>query len=753
MEAANPQWNKDMAARWTARLIGRKETADPALLRQAQKLAGCALTDERSGDGADLWPDLKLLENSSHITTAFRRIRTMALACQSPFLKETYHEEELTHVIHGCLDRMRHYYRKDMELFGNWWDFDIGGAQALMDSLMLVLGELGEDHEIVRHYLEAVHTFLPVPRQALRPHMDPLEMTGANLADTSLVCALRSLMEEDEEGLEQVRRAMAGLLPFVTEDDGFYEDGSFIQHHYIPYAGGYGPCLLDSFENMVYLLQKTPYSLTDLPGFDHTSRWILDSFLPLLRDGEMMDMVRGRKTSRSQENAHDTGRLVMSTALLLAEYQPREVKDEIRQIVRGEIERNSYQKERLFQGLRPCQAEAIYDLLHSKVHPSPQREDYRVYTDMDRVVIHRRDFAVGISMFSGRTGRFSFGNGENKKGFHACEGAVYLYTDDGGQYDDNYWPTVDAMRLPGITTDHTATELVPWKDNRNSRTWVGGACLSGRYGSTGMELELELPDSDLTGKKSWFAFEHGLVCMGTGISGTLGDFVETIVENRRVGEPHVFIDEKEEDLAEGETCVRSPGHIVLESGYLPITYYFPAAGKVTIKKEQRSGCWNDINDNGSRDRLSNRFLTIAIAHGSRPKGAVYCYVLAPGRDHVTAGRGAGEWVILSNSPEISAAAEPSTGLTGVNFWQPGTLDVISADSPCSVIMRRQGRRLSVGIADPTREASQIRLCLAGRYRVRHLSDTVRAMEEKDKMTLVIFTGGSRGKTHLVTLES
>lgn len=752
MQAANPQWNLDMTARWITRLIGRKETADPALSLRARELAECALTDKKAGGGTDLWPDLKLLENSSHITAAFRRIRTMALAYESPFLKETYGQKELFRVICGCLDRMRHYYRRDMELFGNWWDFDIGGAQALIDSLVLISGEIGADHEITRHYLEAVHTFIPVPQRALRPHVDPLEMTGANLADTSLVCVLRALLKQDKEGLGQVRRAMAALLPFVTEDDGFYEDGSFIQHHHIPYAGGYGPCLLDSFENIVYLLWNTPYSVADLPEFGHTSRWILDSFLPFLRNGEMMDMVRGRKTSRSQENAHDTGRLVMSTALLLAEYQPEAVKNKIRQTVRGEIERNPYQKERLFHGLRPCQAEAIRELLDSEVSPAPQEESYRVYGNMDRVVIHRRDFAVGISMFSSRTGRFSFGNGENKKGFHACEGAVYLYTDDAGQYDGCYWPTVDAMRLPGITTDHTGTELVPWKDNRNSRTWVGGACLSDRYGSTGMELELELPDSDLTGKKSWFAFEHGLVCMGTGISGTSGDFAETIVENRRIEEAYVFVDGEEKELGEGEICVKNPGHIVLESRYLPIAYYFPVPTEVTIKKEQRDGCWHDINDNGSTDRLSNRFLSIAVPHHSRPEEAAYSYVLVPGRDHMAASEDTGEWAILSNSSAVSAAAEISTGLMGINFWQPGAFDGISTDTPCSVIMRKREGEVSLGVADPTHRALQIRLRLDGRYRVRGLSDTVRAAEEKGGITLVISTENSRGRTHLITLK-
>lgn len=764
MQQLQLEWNQEMISRWKARLTGRKETADQGLAVQALDLAGSALQKELTGDGTDLWDDLELMEKSSHITTAFRRIRIMALAYQSDFLEETYCREPLFEIIYGCLTRMKHYYRKDMELFGNWWDYDIGGAQALMDSLVLIFEKLASDQELLSHYLETVHTFVPVPRWAVRPYLEPLEMTGANLADTSLVCALRGLLEQEEEGMRQVQQAMAGLLPFVTSDDGFYEDGSYIQHHHIPYAGGYGPCLLDSFENIAYLLYGTPYSLSDLPDFSHTSHWILNAFLPFLRNGEMMDMVRGRKTSRSWEKAHDTGRMVMSTALLLADYQPEDMKDQIRRIIKGELERDLYERERLYQDLRPCQREAIRSLLSDTVEPAPQREEYRVYGHMDRVLIHRQEYAVGISMFSSRTGRFSFGNGENKKGYHACEGAVYLYTDDAGQYDNNYWLTVDPMRLPGITTDHSSTELVPWKDNRNSRTWAGGASLLSRYGSTGMEIELELPDSDLTGKKSWFAFEHGLVCMGAGICASTGDFVETIVENRRVEEEHFFADGEEIILEvgnENELCAK---YMTLESQYLPISYYFPEEVPMTVKKEKRTGCWQDLNDGGSTELLSNTFVTLAISHGSRPEHGSYSYVVIPGKDHTWRADQSTDmapWKILSNTEKIQAAQEPSTGLLGINFWEPGTLELteslgwdgaVTAKQPCSVTMKKEQGNVFLGISDPTHQAAQVRLHLEGRYQVQGSSETIHVIEEVNGVTLVAATRQSGGRAHTIILN-
>ena len=748
---------EEIENRWKQRIIGNKESADPALPARALAFLKTASVKEADGLGNDVWPDLKLLDHSAHITAAFGRIRDMALSYHSSFYLETFHKPEILQQCFNSLERMRIYYRWDMEMFGNWWDYDIGGAQALMDSLILLHHEIISERKekLFSHYITALHTFIPVPESVKRPCMDNLEMTGANLADTSLVCLLRALPEQDEKQLKQVLNAMKTLLPFVREDDGFYRDGSFIQHHHIPYAGGYGPDLLSSFEHIVYLLADTRFSVDKLPDFLHVSDWITASFLPFLRDGEMMDMVRGRKTSRYQENAHDTGRIVMSSLLLLAKYLPPDSSAEIRENIKGQIERNTYERERLYDGLKPCQREAFKALLEDLTRPGEQKEFYRTYGSMDRVVVHRKDFSLGISMFSQRTGRFSYGNGENKKGFHACEGMIYLYTDDRAQYDDGFWPSVDSMRLSGITTDHTKTELVPWKDNRNTRKWVGGSNLLNRYGSTGMELELERPDSDLRAKKSWFVFEKGIVCLGAGITGTMGDYVETIAENRRTEGGHLIINGEEILLSDGMERQISGGCVAIESKFLPVGYYFPPKQQVTIKKEIREGCWKDINDSGNTEIIRKTFITIAISHGKMPVQASYSYVMVPGADGREINKLSEEssWSIITNTEKIQAAEEPLLGLLGINFWESGKLNGIQTDTPCSITAKRAEGKLYLGIADPTHQGTEITLILDGRYKRISSDNTIEITAEKDHTRLLITVTGSEGKTHSIVLES
>lgn len=124
------------------------------------------------------------------------------------------------------------------------------------------------------------------------------------------------------------------------------------------------------------------------------------------------------------------------------------------------------------------------------------------------------------------------------------------------------------------------------------------------------------------------------------------------------------------------------------------------------------------------------------------------------------------WNILSNTEKIQAAEEIFTGLLGINFWEPGTLELaeeanwtgrITADSPCSVIMKKEQGKLFVGISDPAHQMPQIRVYLPGRYKICPVSKTIEGIEEttegNEGIWLVVTTRqSSGGTTHSVILE-
>ena len=73
------------------------------------------------------------------------------------------------------------------------------------------------------------------------------------------------------------------------------------------------------------------------------------------------------------------------------------------------------------------------------------------FYNQDRVVHRRPGWTFAIAMSSKRMARYEWGNGENLRGWYVGDGMTYLYNDDQSQFNDAYWPTVDAQRMPGTT--------------------------------------------------------------------------------------------------------------------------------------------------------------------------------------------------------------------------------------------------------------------------------------------------------------
>ena len=73
----------------------------------------------------------------------------------------------------------------------------------------------------------------------------------------------------------------------------------------------------------------------------------------------------------------------------------------------------------------------------------------KVFASMDRFVQSNPNYMISLSLYSNRTSSFEAGNGENKRGWHTADGMFYLYNNDGVQFSNSYWPTVDPYRLPG----------------------------------------------------------------------------------------------------------------------------------------------------------------------------------------------------------------------------------------------------------------------------------------------------------------
>lgn len=145
--------------------------------------------------------------------------------------------------------------------------------------------------------------------------------TGTNLIDITANRRVQGALLGDTKRIEKAVSDM--MTAFNTIDpyhivnnntDGVYADGSFIQHHRVAYTGSYGKLLLQKAVSSLYVLKGTPWQPQD--KVSTIENWIYNSFLPLIHEGYMSEVVKGRAVSRSTTGYADTVGVVEAMTLL-----------------------------------------------------------------------------------------------------------------------------------------------------------------------------------------------------------------------------------------------------------------------------------------------------------------------------------------------------------------------------------------------------------------------------------------------------
>ncbi|MGH8791060.1 MAG: hypothetical protein ACRDXX_00220 [Stackebrandtia sp.] len=256
-----------------------------------------------TGDGRDyLWPDARLeVEESFAIKRSFERLYAMALAWATPGASHHGDADLLADVV-AALDWMvAHYYTEDGEVVGNWYEWKISGPMAFNNAVVLLYDQLSGEQ--VSAYGRAVGHYTPEP-----------VFTAANRALTSSVVVGRGVLTGDSDTVSLGVDGLDSVLTIVTSGEGFYPDGSFIQHEFYPYVGAYGTLLLDAVAPIFRTTAGTSWQLD--PEVVYT--WLRDAFDPVIWRGALMDMVSGRIISRYDELDHYRARYALISGLALA---------------------------------------------------------------------------------------------------------------------------------------------------------------------------------------------------------------------------------------------------------------------------------------------------------------------------------------------------------------------------------------------------------------------------------------------------
>ncbi|HHC9757238.1 TPA: polysaccharide lyase 8 family protein [Staphylococcus aureus] len=549
----------------------------------------------------------------------------------------------------------------------NWWDYEIGTPRALTNTLILLQEDFTDEEK--KKYTAPIKTFAPDSDKILSSVGKSEPAKGGNLVDISKVKLLESIIEEDKDMMKKSIDSFNTVFTYAQnsatgkERNGFYKDGSYIDHQDVPYTGAYGVVLLEGISQMMPMIKETPFN--DSNQNDTTLKsWIDDGFMPLIYKGEMMDLSRGRAISRENETSHSASATVMKSLLRLSDTMDKSTKAKYKKIVKTSVESDSSYKQTDYLSSYSDISKMKSLMEDSTISTNGLTQQLKIYNDMDRVTYHNKglDFAFGLSMTSKNVARYESINGENLKGWHTGAGMSYLYNSDVKHYRDNFWATADMKRLAGTTTlDNEEPKSTDVK--KSSKTFVGGTKFDDQHASIGMDFENQ--DKTLTAKKSYFILNDKIVFLGTGIKSTdSSKNPVTTIENRKANDYKLYKDDTQTTNSDNQET----NSLFLESANSTqnnIGYHFLNESKITVKKESHTGKWSDINKSQKDIQKTDEYYEVTQKHSNTD--SKYAYVLYPGLSKDVFKSKASKVTVVKQEDDFHVVKDNESVWAGINY--------------------------------------------------------------------------------------
>ncbi|MFD0961728.1 polysaccharide lyase family 8 super-sandwich domain-containing protein [Paenibacillus chungangensis] len=756
------------------------DTSDPDIAVKMQNIESSGEnywnTMVKNADRTYLWNDLSNGAKSVSFATSYARLNTMATAYAT--VGSVWEgNAELRDDIVSAMDWLYdNWYNEHLSegyetSTNSWYHWEVTAPKSL--SLVVLKMYDAFTSEQIANYMNAVQKFVPDPTTRTMNGTD-IEV-GANRVWKAQIAAYHGIIVKSAEKLEMARDALSYVLAYVDSGDGFYTDGSFIQHNKHPYNGGYGKALLGEIARLVQLLDGSSWEVTD-PNLNNIYQWVYEAFEPFIYKGAFMEMVRGREITRYASHDHAVGHSTMGAILQISKFAPAadalRMKSMLKYWIESDTSRNFYTSGATFENTVLAK-----QLMADPSIPSRGELIRNVqYHNMDRVVHLRPGFGLGVSMSSNRIFNYESISNVNMKSWYTADGMTYLYNNDLTQFSDNYWPTVDPYRLPGTTVDTLTRSVIGIGYNKeylSPNAWTGGTSFEELYGTAGMDLKASgdlnasgsvVTPSSLVAKKSWFMFDDEIVALGAGITSTDNRTIETIVENRKIngdGDNALTVDGVQMSNALGWSDTMTNTGWAHLAGSVPgsdIGYVFPEGATVNGLREARTGKWGDLTVSSlpnPDNPVTRNYLSLWMDHGSNPSEADYAYVLLPNRDAASTGDYSDhpDIEILHNTALIQSVRENNLKLTGINFWEGGVFnETIWSYQPSSVMVKDDNGELSFSVSDPTHMSDKLifEMNKSG-LSVISQDPSVTVVRQQPTIKVEVNTAGAQGRSHAFKL--
>ena len=467
-----------------------------------------------------------------------------------------------------------YFYNKEIGNYGDIYGTEIEIPLMITDILILTENKIKE--KVLKLVLETLEYFQPDPRYSAHHSSEFGFSKGADLAEAIEIFFLKGIISEDEEKIILALNTLSDVWEykddsFSTDRDGFYRDGSFISRS-IADAGNEGEKIIHNSAEIFYLIKGIKYEKY-VKGLTNFYEIIFKAFEPFFFNGSFSDIAASRKFS-----SYETGHKILNSILLSGLSAPKEYQEKIWKIVKREIEKNKFYK--YFENEKsPFFRSKMNELLSRDLETEEYKDQVIVFNNMDRVIKRNKNYSVGISMHSSKTGNYENVNGYNGKNWFTGDGAYFLYDEDYEQYE-NYWENIDPYFIPGTTEIKMNMENVDAE--RNFRTKFAERNMAGAlkwhyYGAAGMDFVNW--NEKLTSRKSWFFVSWGVIFAESNITGE-GEVYTTILNRKFKDIPLIKADNTE--ITEKETKVKLE-NLEIDGR----TYIFYGRTEINIKIEKR----------------------------------------------------------------------------------------------------------------------------------------------------------------------
>ena len=729
--------------------------------------------NEKNADG--YYTDINLSKDRKSIFKSFENMKSgvdvlkqydglvkIVKAYATPGTKYYKKEEIKTQVIDALDWLYDNAYHENLPELGNWWQWEIGIPKKLNEILAIMYDEVPKDKKI--KYLKASQYFQPYAKwSAFSPSASYSSAshkrisTGGNRIDTSLICFIRGVLMEDRTQILDGLNSVAEVGKIVTEKDGFYKDGSFVQHDNVAYNGTYATVLFDGLGMILELIDGTEFKI-ESPEINNIYDSILKGYSYLMINGGVNDSVSGRSISRDNSSEIERGRDLVSSITLLSSKAPKEYRNDLYSMIKKIVLDNNFYSV-IKKESKPKIKNILENIMADENIKPLKVEGTKIFGAMDRAVYtNSKEGKVVLSMHSNRIANYETMNEENLKGWYTGDGMTYIYGKDSSSFVE-FWPTADMYHLSGVTNSINKMENKAGerreKPTVSPKKFVGGV-ETGDVAFVGMDFISW--NNKTTAKKSWLMIDGAVLALGSNITSTDGE-IHTTIDNRILKKGKIYIDGKE--LNKNATIKDSKNLTINFNENYPdenIGYKIINSPELNINFTENKGSWKDIG--GTLDtEIVKQYFSVYLNYGKDPKDETYAYVILPmfSKDEVE-NYDTSRFKIEKLDDKAHIVRDTKTDIVAINFWNAGEneFEGIKTKYPLSIIKDEKDGTLKLYVSDPTQAQNEnVSLEINGKYKlIEKSSDKIFVKTENGvtKLNLDLKNNGSTEKIELKKIK-